>query len=112
MAAFDVKQFAGIRNVFPELTDAQFETAMLYAVGIPNKDIALLRGISLTSAKRTLEAARVRFSVSSLSCLRSICQVRLFLHSVQADILPVHTPDLMPQRTTQPKSDQLEVARR
>ncbi|WP_406850686.1 hypothetical protein WH390_04100 [Candidatus Arsenophonus nilaparvatae] len=37
MTVFDPTQYPELRNLFPELTPVQFETALLFAFGIPQK---------------------------------------------------------------------------
>jgi DNA-binding CsgD family transcriptional regulator len=105
MAVFDPTQFSAVRNVFPELSNVQFETTVLYAIGLSQKEIADMRGVSLTSAKRTLETAREQYSLSSLSCLRSIFHVRLFLHLFQEDIWLQKTPGQNRQHRSLNKRD-------
>lgn len=79
MTVFDPTQFAALRKVFPELTDAQFETAILFAVGFPRKEIAGLRVVSLSCIEHTLNIVKKKFSIASIGSLRNIILLRYLL---------------------------------
>ncbi|GFN47480.1 helix-turn-helix transcriptional regulator [Candidatus Regiella insecticola] len=83
MAAFDMTQFSEFREIFPELTPAQFETAMLFALGISQKDIAALRSVSYSAVKKTLFQAKNKFERHSLYRLSTVFHVRFVLFVLQ-----------------------------
>ncbi|EFL91126.1 hypothetical protein REG_1955 [Candidatus Regiella insecticola LSR1] len=83
MANIDITQFSELRNVFPELTAVQFETAMLFSLGLPQKEIALLRAVSYPAVKQALTSAKLKFEPRSLHGLFTIFHVRLTLFALQ-----------------------------
>ncbi|WP_342221016.1 transcriptional regulator [Candidatus Fukatsuia endosymbiont of Tuberolachnus salignus] len=83
MANIDITQFPELREVFPELTPVQFETAMLFSLGVSQKEISELRSISYKVVKQTLEAAKIKFEPRSLHGLLTIFHVRLVLFALQ-----------------------------
>lgn len=87
MREFDLNQLSDFRDVFPELTQAQFETGMLYSMGITKKEIGMLRSVSYSVVKETLEDIKKRMGIYSLNQLLSIFQVRLVLYCLKNCIL-------------------------
>ncbi|WP_339057851.1 transcriptional regulator [Candidatus Regiella endosymbiont of Tuberolachnus salignus] len=83
MAAFDMTQFSEFREIFPELTPVQFETAMLFALGISQKDIAALRSVSYSAVKKTLFQTKNKFEPHSLYRLSTVFHVRFVLFVLQ-----------------------------
>ncbi|AWK15556.1 transcriptional regulator (plasmid) [Candidatus Fukatsuia symbiotica] len=83
MATFDPTQFPELREVFPELTPVQFETAMLFALGVSQQEIALLRTVSYKVVKQTLADAKTKFEPYSLNSLFTVFHVRLVLFALQ-----------------------------
>ncbi|WP_342221025.1 transcriptional regulator [Candidatus Fukatsuia endosymbiont of Tuberolachnus salignus] len=83
MANIDITQFPELREVFPELTPVQFETAMLFALGVSQKDIALLRSVSYPAVKQTLASAKLKFEPYSLHGLFTVFHVRLALFALK-----------------------------
>ncbi|AWK13937.1 transcriptional regulator [Candidatus Fukatsuia symbiotica] len=83
MANIDITQFPELREVFPELTTVQFETAMLFALGVSQKDIALLRSVSYPAVKQTLASAKLKFEPYSLHGLFTVFHVRLALFALK-----------------------------
>ncbi|AWK15446.1 transcriptional regulator [Candidatus Fukatsuia symbiotica] len=83
MATFDITQFPELREVFPELTPAQFETGLLFSLGVSQKNIALLRSVSYPVVKKTLAQAKSKFEPYSLYGLFTVFHVRLVLFALQ-----------------------------
>ncbi|WP_339056757.1 transcriptional regulator [Candidatus Regiella endosymbiont of Tuberolachnus salignus] len=79
MTAFDLTQCAVLRKVFPELTNAQFETAILFAVGFSRKEIAGLRVVSDSCIEHTLNVVKEKFNIASIGSLRNIILLRYLL---------------------------------
>ncbi|WP_342220875.1 helix-turn-helix transcriptional regulator [Candidatus Fukatsuia endosymbiont of Tuberolachnus salignus] len=79
MAVFDPTQYPELRNLFPELTPVQFETAMLFSLGVSQKEIAVLRSISYKVVKQTIAEAKIKFESCSLTGLLTVFHVRLVL---------------------------------
>lgn len=77
MRTFDVTQVAEFRDVFPELTDTQFETAMLLSLGLTRKEIALQRDVSHLVVRDMLQDINKRMDFHSTSNLISMFHVRL-----------------------------------
>lgn len=78
MRNFDLSQIAEFRYVFPELTTTeQLETAMLFALGISKKEIAMMRSVSYIAVEKMLEVIKYKFEFYSLNNLLSMFQVRL-----------------------------------
>jgi len=92
MRTFDVKQVAEFRDVFPELTDVQFETAMLFSLGLTKKEIALQRDISYPQVRDTLQDIKKRMDFHSVSHLISMFQVRLVCFTLKRCALQIETP--------------------
>uniref|UniRef100_A0A3B0MHU2 Uncharacterized protein n=1 Tax=Arsenophonus endosymbiont of Trialeurodes vaporariorum TaxID=235567 RepID=A0A3B0MHU2_9GAMM len=67
MTVFNTTQYPELRNLFPELTSVQFETSLLFAFGIPKKEISLLRSVSYKVVKETIAEARNKFDPASLT---------------------------------------------
>lgn len=65
--------------MFPELTPAQFETEILFCLGLSQGEIAHLRSVSYTAINQTLEDIKVKLNFYSLNNLLAIFQVRLFI---------------------------------
>ncbi|HGJ5866493.1 MAG TPA: transcriptional regulator [Arsenophonus nasoniae] len=82
MTAFDPTQYPELRNLFPELTPVQFETSLLFAFGIPQKEISLLRSVSYKVVKETIVEARNKFDPASLTGLLTVFHVRLALFAL------------------------------
>lgn len=78
MRNFDLSQIAEFRYVFPELTTTeQLETAMLFALGLSKKEIAMMRSVSYIAVEKMLEVIKYKFEFYSLNNLLSMFQVRL-----------------------------------
>ncbi|HGJ5857424.1 MAG TPA: transcriptional regulator [Arsenophonus nasoniae] len=82
MTAFDPTQYPELRNLFPELTPVQFETSLLFAFGIPQKEISLLRDVNYRLVKREIAEAKSKFETKSLTGLLTIFHVRLVLFAL------------------------------
>lgn len=87
MAIVDITQFSEFREVFPELTPVQFETAMLFALGISQKDIAVLRSVSYPVVNATLEEIKIKLNFYSLNSLLAVFQVRLVFFALRGCVL-------------------------
>ncbi|WP_339057357.1 transcriptional regulator [Candidatus Regiella endosymbiont of Tuberolachnus salignus] len=91
MANIDITQFSEFRKVFPELTAVQFETAMLFSLGISQKEIATLRAVSYPVVNETLEEIKVKMHFCSLSNLLSVFQIRLVFFALRGGVLKKRT---------------------
>lgn len=78
MKAFDLNQIEYFKEIFPELTPEQLETALLFSLGLSKKEIAMMRSVSYTAVEKMLEVIKDKFEFYSLSNLLSVFQVRLF----------------------------------
>ncbi|HGJ5879434.1 transcriptional regulator (plasmid) [Arsenophonus nasoniae] len=88
MTVFDPTQYPELRNLFPELTPVQFETAMLYALGLTKKEIAWARDVSYPVVRDTLQDIKNKFQFYSLSNLISTFHIRLVLFAFYQCTLP------------------------
>ncbi|WGM04113.1 helix-turn-helix transcriptional regulator [Arsenophonus nasoniae] len=82
MTAFDPTQYPELRNLFPELTPAQFETAMLFSLGLTKKEIAWAREVSYPAVRDTLQDIKNKFQFYSLSNLIATFHIRLSLFAL------------------------------
>ncbi|HGJ5876958.1 MAG TPA: helix-turn-helix transcriptional regulator [Arsenophonus sp.] len=82
MRIFDLKKLAQLNHVFPELTPAQFETAMLFSLGLTKKAIAWSRNVSYPVARDTLQEIKNKLKFYSLSHLISMFHIRLVLFAL------------------------------
>ncbi|HGJ5854233.1 transcriptional regulator [Arsenophonus nasoniae] len=82
MTVFDPTQYPELRNLFPELTPVQFETSLLFAFGIPQKEISFLRDVNYRLVKRDIAEAKSKFETKSLTGLLTIFHVRLVLFAL------------------------------
>ncbi len=72
-----------LRPVFPELTHAQFETAVLFSLGIPQKKIALLRSVSYQAVNQSLNDIKSKLQCSTSGMLLAVFQVRIAIFLAQ-----------------------------
>ncbi|WP_339057816.1 helix-turn-helix transcriptional regulator [Candidatus Regiella endosymbiont of Tuberolachnus salignus] len=79
MRIFDLTNVSEFHQVFPELTQAQFETAMLFCLGLSQGEIAHLRSVSYSTIKQTLEDIKVKLDFYSINNLLAVFQIRLFI---------------------------------
>ncbi|WGL99826.1 transcriptional regulator (plasmid) [Arsenophonus sp. aPb] len=77
MKGFAKEKLYKFRNEFPELTDAQYETAMLLSIGINKKDIAVFRNVSYVVVRDTLQEIKNRMDFYSVNHIQSVFQCRL-----------------------------------
>lgn len=82
MRIIDPFQYPELRNLFPELTPVQFETSLLFAFGIPQKEIAVLRDVNYRLVKREIAEAKSKFETNSLTGLLTIFHVRLVIFAL------------------------------
>lgn len=82
MTVFDPTQYPELRNLFPELTPVQFETALLFAFGIPQKEISVLRSVAYKVVRQTITETRMKFEPASLTGLLTVFHVRLVLFAL------------------------------
>ncbi|WP_334472815.1 transcriptional regulator [Arsenophonus sp. PmNCSU2021_1] len=75
MTVFDPTQYPELRNLFPELTPVQFEMALLFAFGIPQKEISVLRSVAYKVVRQTITEARMKFEPASLTGLLTVFHV-------------------------------------
>ena len=85
-AIFDPTQYPSLRNLFMELTPVQFETSLLFSLGISQKEISTVRGVSYPAVKQSLSEAKNRFETRSLHGLLTIFHVRLVLFALQGGL--------------------------
>ncbi|HGJ5857430.1 helix-turn-helix transcriptional regulator, partial [Arsenophonus nasoniae] len=83
MRMFDLNQVAELKDVFPELTPVQFETAMLLSLGMSQGEIADLRSVKYQVVNQTLEDIKVKLDFYSLNNLMTMFQVRLFIFALK-----------------------------
>lgn len=79
MAALDPTQFEPFYKLFPELTPAQTQAALLMAVGLPGKEVSQIQGYSTSRYSALTEEARERLEVPTKAVLRTAVQLRLTL---------------------------------
>ncbi len=79
MAIMNITDSIYFRNIFPELTDIQRETLILFCTGFSLKDIALYRSVSVQSATKTLSECIRRYDVPSREALRNVFLIRLLV---------------------------------
>lgn len=78
MRIINIKNVETLRNYFPELTPDQFETGMLFSMGIKKKEIAFLRSVTVSTIDKMLETIKQKFEINSISQLLSVFQSRLY----------------------------------
>lgn len=78
MSPFTEEQLKAYKDIFPELAHDQLETAVLFAMGISEKNIAFLRSVTYVTVRKTIERIKQKYEVDSISHLRSIFQARIF----------------------------------
>lgn len=76
------QQLTRYNEIFPELAPEQLETAVLYAMGIPEKQIAYCISATDITVSKTLEKVKEIYKTDSVSHLRVIFQVRMFHFSI------------------------------
>ncbi|BGI53617.1 MULTISPECIES: transcriptional regulator [Candidatus Hamiltonella] len=64
MRTFDFTSVSDLHDVFPELTSAQFETALLFSLGLTKKEIASTRGVSYPVVRDTFKRLKRSFKCS------------------------------------------------
>ncbi|QBY44118.1 transcriptional regulator [Arsenophonus nasoniae] len=72
------QQIKAYKQIFPELANDQLETAVLYAMGIPEKNIAFFRSVTYATVRKCIERIKQIYEVDSISHLRSVFQARIF----------------------------------
>ncbi|MFS1537729.1 MAG: transcriptional regulator [Candidatus Phlomobacter fragariae] len=82
MRIFDPTEYPESRNLFPELTPVQFETSLLFAFGLSQKEISVLRSVNYRLVKREIAEAKSKFETNSLTGLLTIFHVRLVLFAL------------------------------
>ncbi|MFS1539791.1 MAG: transcriptional regulator [Candidatus Phlomobacter fragariae] len=82
MRIFDPIEYPESRNLFPELTPVQFETSLLFAFGLSQKKISVLRSVNYRLIKRKISKAKSKFETNSLTGLLTIFHVRLVLFAL------------------------------
>lgn len=87
MRTFDLNQVSALRVAFPELTRAQFETAMLFSIGLSKKEIAWVRSVSYQAVKKILEQVILKMKLYSLNHLFTLFQVRIVLYTMKGCVL-------------------------
>jgi len=87
MKTFDLTSVAELHDVFPELTQAQFETALLFSLGLTKKEIASTRGVSYPVVRDTLQDIKNKLHLFSLSPLMSLFHIRLVVFALYQSVL-------------------------
>lgn len=82
MKVFDPSQHPELRNLFPELTPVQFETAFLFSLGCSQKEISVLRSVNYRLVQREIAGAKSKFETKSLTQLLTIFHIRLMLFAL------------------------------
>ncbi|PAU99147.1 hypothetical protein CBG25_20435 [Arsenophonus sp. ENCA] len=78
MLPLNEQQLTRYKEAFPELAPEQLETAVLYAMGIPEKQIAYFKSATDITVRETLEKVKEIYETDSVNHLRAIFQVRMF----------------------------------
>lgn len=81
--AFDLNQISPFKVVFPELSKAEFETAMLFSLGLSKKEISWIRNVSYPTVRDILQETKKKMDFYSLNNLISMFQVRLVIFALQ-----------------------------
>ncbi|OIV47855.1 transcriptional regulator [Sodalis sp. TME1] len=87
MRTFDLNQIAELRDAFPEFTRAQFETGILFAMGLSKKEIAWVRSVTYQAVKKMLEEIMFKMKLQSLNHLFTLFQVRIVLYAIKGCIV-------------------------
>jgi len=87
MRTFDLISVSELHDVFPELTPAQFETALLFSLGLSQREIAHLRSVTYPVVNKTLEDIKMKLDFYSLNSLLSMFQVRLFIFILKGSVI-------------------------
>jgi DNA-binding NarL/FixJ family response regulator len=80
MAIMDLTEFVHLRNIFPELTDIQLETLMLFSSGFLKKEIASRRCVTVQAVTKTLTECNRKFEISNKESLRNIFLIRVLIY--------------------------------
>lgn len=81
MAILDLTEFVHLRNIFPELTDIQLETLMLFSSGFLTKEIASRRCVTVQAVTKTLSECNKKFEITNKSSLRNIFLIRVLMYN-------------------------------
>ncbi|SPP32621.1 hypothetical protein ARAF_2962 [Arsenophonus endosymbiont of Aleurodicus floccissimus] len=79
MSVFYFNKLKQFSQLFPEFTQTQQENVFLFAIGIPISNIADVRHVYIRSVQASLIEAQHRLELGSISSLRAVAQMRLFL---------------------------------
>lgn len=90
MKIFDPSQYPELRQLFPELTAVQFETSFLLALGLSQKEIAVIRAVSYKNVKQVINDSRAKFEPQSLTGMITVFHVRLVLFALYRRKVPYH----------------------
>ena len=72
-----------LSSIFPELSDKQLKTSVMFASGVSLEDMACSWQVSVTAIRKLLHRSMEALSVFSLACLRTVVQTRLSIFSLQ-----------------------------
>ncbi|ASX26900.1 helix-turn-helix transcriptional regulator [Candidatus Williamhamiltonella defendens] len=87
MRTFNFTRVSELHVVFPELTSAQFQTALLFSLGLTKKEIASTRGVSYPVVRDTLQEIKKKLQMFSLSHLIYLFHIRLVLFALHQTVL-------------------------
>jgi DNA-binding CsgD family transcriptional regulator len=87
MAALDPTQFEPFYKLFPELTAAQTQAVLLMALGLPGKEISIVKDYSTSRYGTLVEEARERLQVPTKGVLRTAVHLRVMLGLVGSSLM-------------------------
>lgn len=77
MMIFTEDMLNELSEVFPELTPAQIEVAMMYSSGMPIADISGIRKTSQVNTRKILKECVSAMNISSMNVIYGVIQSRL-----------------------------------
>jgi DNA-binding NarL/FixJ family response regulator len=83
------------RLMFPELSDAEFQTLMHYAQGASVHCIADIMKSSLPAVKQSLQRTRSKLNLEKLESARGVYNARMQVAMLATDDFPAHFHETM-----------------
>lgn len=74
-----------LNSIFPDLTQIQTQTVILYSCGLSREEVARIRNVSVPAVDKSLTACRRLFNVDSLAHIRAVVNVRLLINLMTKD---------------------------